>query len=117
MKIVIFVLIGVIAAAMGYFAFQGECTGGKVYTTEAECRAGGIAEAFCRVSFSEARRSATLDYAPFSNQSDCQQQFPRCEPHARAVGGFVPVPRGVCVARGEAGKPVYERFGQRLNPT
>ena len=116
MKSIILILIGAVAAAMGYFAFQGECTSGKVYATEAACRAGGIAEAFCAVSFTEARRSATLDYAPFPNQSDCQLQFPLCEPHARVVGGFVPVPRGVCVARGEAGKPVYERYGQRLNP-
>lgn len=115
MKAVVLALMGVVAAVMGYFAFQGECPGGKVYATEAECRAGGIADAFCKASFAEAKRSATLDYAPFPNQGDCQHQFPLCEPHARVVGGFVPVPRGVCVAGGEAGKPVYERYGQRIS--
>ncbi|KAF0231240.1 MAG: hypothetical protein FD175_1109 [Beijerinckiaceae bacterium] len=115
MKAVILAIIGVIAAAMGYFAFQGECPGGQVFAGEAECRARlGAEAALCGPAFRAADVAATLDYAPFPNQTDCQMQFPVCQPHARVVGGFVPVPRGVCVAKGKAGTAVYERYGQRI---
>jgi uncharacterized protein YgiB involved in biofilm formation len=116
MKAVILMLFAAVAGVMAYLALRGECPDGEVFASEAECRAAaGFDAAFCRQSFVEARRKAVLDYAPFPNQNDCQLQFPRCEPHQRVVSGFVPVPRGVCVARGREGDPVYERYGQRIN--
>lgn len=114
MRIVILIALAAVAAILGYFWHRGECPGGQVFETKEQCEAAGIGPAFCAGSFAESRRKATLEYAPFPNQNDCLMQFPRCEPHARVVGGFVPVPRGVCVSRGRAGEPIYERYGQRV---
>lgn len=114
MRALILIAMAAAALVMGYIALQGECPGGKVYASEGECRTAGGGEA-CRSGFAEAKRKATLDYSPFTNENDCALQFPRCEPHGK-LAGYVPVPRGVCIAPGKPGEPVYERFGQRVNP-
>jgi uncharacterized protein YgiB involved in biofilm formation len=117
MRNVIFAFMLAGLGVMVWLFFRGECPGGKVFANEAACQAdAGFDATFCRQSFASARRRATLDYPPFPNQNDCLMQFPRCEPHARIVGGFVPVPRGVCVAQGHEGDPIYARYGQRIGP-
>jgi uncharacterized protein YgiB involved in biofilm formation len=117
MKVVVFALILGIAGAMAWFAFRGECPDGQVFATEGACVASGRFPAdFCRRAFAEARRVATEDQAPFSTQDDCLRQFPRCQPHAAVMGGFVPVPRGTCVASGREGRPVYQRIGSGSEP-
>lgn len=116
MKVIVLAVVAVVAAAFMWFAFEGECRDGVVVKDQAECRIAGFAPAYCASSFAEAHRTATLDYAPFPTQDACLLKFPFCEPHARVVGGYVPVPRGVCVSRASGiGKPVYERIGQRIN--
>lgn len=114
MRTLILAAMAAAAMVLGYMMLQGECPGGKVFESEAECRAAGGGEA-CRAGFAEAKRKATLDYSPFSNENDCSLQFPRCQPHG-AVAGYVPVPRGVCITPGKPGEPIYERFGQRITP-
>lgn len=119
MKAIVLAIIGAIAAAMAYFAFQDECPGGNVFASLPECRAAsGSDPAFCRDVFADAQRKATEDYAPFANQTDCLATFPVCQPHTRVTGGFVPVPRGVCAirsAKGAEGRPVYERQGANMS--
>lgn len=114
MRALILGLIGIAAAVMGYFMLQGECPGGKVYASEAECRTSGLGE-LCRTSFSSANRKARLEYSPFLTENDCTLQFPRCEPHGK-LAGYVPVPRGVCVVSGKEGAPVYQRYGATISP-
>lgn len=111
MKVVVIALVLGIAAAMAYFAWQGECRGGQVFASEAQCVAARLPQGLCRDSFAEARRLAREDVAPFATQDECLRQYPFCQPHGRVTGGFVPVPRGVCVVSGMAGKPVFERIG------
>ena len=110
MRTLILIVMAIAAAVMGYFALHGECPGGKVFATETTCRAAGLGEA-CQRGFAEAKRKATLEYSPFVTQDDCALKFPRCEPHGR-LAGYVPVPRGVCIAPGKQGEPVYEGYGQ-----
>lgn len=115
----VFFLIGAIAAAMGWFAWNGECRDGTVFATESGCReAAGFDAAFCREAFKQAHAKATIDYAPFRTQTECLEKFPTCVPHGVITGGFVPTPRGTCVARiagGISGTPVYQRLGANLS--
>lgn len=113
MRTVIFGAMLIAAGFMGYLFFRGECPGGQVFATEAECReTAGFDALFCRQSFIEGRRRAFEDSSPFSTQDACLRHFPRCEPHRVVVSGYVPVPRGICVARGKKGEPVFEKIGQ-----
>jgi len=117
---VIFFFLGVIAAALGWFAFNGECKNGTVFESEAACRAAaGFDAAFCRDSFRKAHVKATVDYAPYRTQDECLQKFPICVAHGVIVGGFVPLPKATCVLRDEKGlvdgSPVYERIGGNIS--
>lgn len=110
--IAIMVIAGLV---MAYFMLQGECPGGKVFASAAECRASGFKKDLCDTSFSSASRKARLEYSPFLTENDCTLQFPRCEPHGK-LAGYVPVPRGVCVVSGKEGAPVYQRYGATISP-
>ena len=115
MKTIVIGIIAAIAAAMGYFWFQGECAG-KIYANFAECRENFSGE-FCAIAFTQANTKARNDYPPFPNQGACDRVFPRCMPHAVVVGGFVPVPRSVCTERsagGPIGTPIYQKYGQTV---
>jgi uncharacterized protein YgiB involved in biofilm formation len=117
MKLVILAIIAGVAGFLAYTFFKGACTGGRIVATEAECRATFGADA-CRLAFTESRRKATEDYAPFSTLESCQRAFPLCEPHRVVASGFVPVPTGACVVSnsgGTTGTPIYERIGKRFN--
>ncbi|MCA0401014.1 MAG: hypothetical protein LCH38_09385 [Proteobacteria bacterium] len=116
MRALFLALFALVGAVMGYFMLQSECPGGKAFASEAECRAAaGFDAAFCRAGFALAHRKAIQDYAPFSTQNDCLQAFARCQPHAVVVGGYVPVPEKVCIARDQngtaKGEPLYTRIG------
>jgi uncharacterized protein YgiB involved in biofilm formation len=115
MRTVLIAVMGIAAAVMGYFALQGECPGGKVFASEAECRAGGYGAQICHSGFAASDRRARLEYSPFNTETDCTLQFPRCMPHGK-LAGYVPVPRGTCIVEGKPGEPVYERYGQRISP-
>jgi uncharacterized protein YgiB involved in biofilm formation len=114
-RALILTAIVIAAAIMGYFMLQGECSGGKVFASEAECRASGFKKDLCDSSFSSANRKARLEYSPFVTENDCALQFPRCAPHGK-LAGYVPVPRGVCVTAGKEGEPVYQRHGASFSP-
>lgn len=115
MRAVIFGAMLIAAGFMAYLFFRGECPGGQVFASEAQCRAAaGFDAAFCRISFAQARRRAYEDASPFSTQDACLRHFPVCEPHHKVVSGYVPVPRGVCVTSGKPGEPVFEKIGHSL---
>jgi uncharacterized protein YgiB involved in biofilm formation len=114
MRALILALMGVAGLVMGYFVFQGECPGGKVFASEGECRAAGLGD-LCHTSFAAANRKARLEYSPFVTENDCSLQFPRCAPHGK-LAGYVPVPRGVCVVAGKEGEPVYQKHGASFSP-
>ena len=115
MRAVIFGLLLAIAAVMAFLFLRGECPGGQVFATEAECReTAGFDALFCRQSFIDARRRAFEDSSPFSTQDACLRHFPRCEPHRVVASGYVPVPRGTCVVHGKKGEPVFEKIGQSV---
>ncbi|MCZ8187867.1 MAG: DUF1190 domain-containing protein [Beijerinckiaceae bacterium] len=117
MKIIVFALILGIAGAMAFFAFRGECPDGQVFASEQACLAAGqLPPALCRQGFAEAQRAAREDQAPFATQDECLRQFPRCQPHGAVASGFVPVPRGACIAASGKGRPVYQRIGSGSEP-
>jgi uncharacterized protein YgiB involved in biofilm formation len=117
MKLIVIVLLAALAGTMAWFALRGDCPGGTIYATEAACRAAGtFPEAFCRKGFMEANRAAGEATNTFSTQAECQQHYARCEQRSRALGQYVPMPTGACLAEGKPGQPVFERLSVVSNP-
>lgn len=119
MKVVILTFIAGVAAAMLYFFMIGECPGGTIVRDAEECRGAKFDAATCNAALASSRRKATENQAPFATLDQCLRSFAICEPHAAVASGFVPVPRGTCIARtgsgGFDGTPLYERIGQRIS--
>lgn len=116
MRFIVLAVFLAVAGGIMYWASRGGgCPGGLAFENETVCqRTPGFGDAICREAFATARHKATLEYAPFPDQSACQMQFERCAPHASVVGGFVPVARTTCVGGTRSGEPIYERIGQRV---
>lgn len=114
MKIVIFTFIAGVAGAMLYFFLLGECPGGMVVKDATECRGANFEAAACNAALASGRRKASEDQAPFATLDQCLRAFALCEPHAAVASGFIPVPRGFCIARTGSGSfdgtPVYDRI-------
>ena len=119
MKLIILTFIVGLAGAMAYLFLKGECAGGVIVPDVAACRAANFDAATCNVALAASHRKAYRDHAPFATQDACLRDHPRCAPHEAVASGFVPVPRGTCIARtgsgGFDGTPVYERIGQRIS--
>jgi uncharacterized protein YgiB involved in biofilm formation len=110
-----FALIGAVAAFMAYMALRGECPGGVVVMSEANCReAGGLSADLCRTVYSRAVEVARNAGTVYTDVSKCSQQYGPCLPHATLVGSFVPAPAGFCVqsigGRLTEMTPVYRPF-------
>lgn len=118
MKVVVIAIIAGIAGLMGYlFATGGDCPNGQVVSEAAQCRHHFDA-ASCSVAVAAADRKARTEYSPFLVREDCELKFPTCIAHAVIVGGFVPRPSGICLARIDGrldGTPVYTRIGQPVS--
>jgi uncharacterized protein YgiB involved in biofilm formation len=111
MKVMILLFIVGVAAVMGWFALRGECQGGQIVTSEAQCRQSASLDAnVCAEVFRRApeliRNAATI----FTDRERCLQQYAACVPHANNAA-FTPQPHGFCVvASGGAisrQEPVY----------
>ena len=117
MKLIIIAFITGIAGFMAYlFATGGDCRGGQVVTDAAQCR-NHFDAASCAAALAASDRKARTEYSPFLNREDCEFKFPICIAHAVIVGGFVPRPSGICLARIDGrvdGTPVYTRIGQQV---
>ncbi len=118
MKIVALTFIVGLLGAMAYFFLKGECPGGMIVADAAECRVASFDAQTCNAALAAGHRKAYRERAPFETQDACLRDHPRCAPHEAVASGFVPVPRGTCIARtgsgGFDGTPVYERIGQRI---
>ena len=116
MKIIVIAFCLAVLGIIGYTLLQGECRGGVVFASEAEC-ASKLGAAPCRSAFAASERAAFEDRAPFATLESCAREFERCAPHRAVKSGFVPVPASVCVAgtgSNVTGSPIYRRIGASL---
>ncbi len=96
MKVIILLFIAGVAGVMGWFFLRGECRGGKVVVSEAQCRqTAGFDAATCAAVFARAESVIRNSHAIYIDRERCLQTYARCIPHP--VNGFTPVPEGFCV--------------------
>jgi uncharacterized protein YgiB involved in biofilm formation len=118
MKFVILTFMAGLLGFMAYIFFRGECAGGVIVSDLAACRGASFDAATCNAALAAGHRKAYREQAPFQTQEACLRDHPRCAPHEAVASGFVPVPRGICIARTGSGSfdgtPVYERIGARI---
>jgi hypothetical protein len=116
MRALILLFIAGVAGLIGYLAFVGECTGGTVVRSEAQCRE-SLNQGLCRTIFARANEVARNAGTVYMNLTECAIAFGGCLDHATIVGGYVPAPAGFCVRiSGDtlAGmQPVYRRAAVR----
>ena len=118
MRIVVFLLIAGVAAFMGFLALRGECPGGTIVMSEAQCRAAsGVSAAACATVFRDADRITRAAATVFSDEQRCLASHDACT-RSSVVQGFTPVPAGFCIAvNGDAvtrQEPVYRRSNAPL---
>jgi hypothetical protein len=118
MRTVVILFIAAVAGLIGYLAYTGECPGGVVVQTEAQCRAeSGLSPNICRVVFERALSVARNAGSVYTEPGQCRILFGECLDHASIVGGYVPRPHGFCVkASGGALAsmvPVYRQAAAR----
>jgi uncharacterized protein YgiB involved in biofilm formation len=116
MRALILLFIAGVAGLIGYLAFVGECTGGTVVRSEAQCRE-NLSQGLCRTIFARANEVARSTGSVYMNPTECSVAFGSCLDHATIVGGYVPAPAGFCVrASGDTltgMEPVYRRAAVR----
>jgi hypothetical protein len=111
--IVVLLIVGV-AGFMAYRAFAGECQGGHVFTSEAQCRqSGAISTVACATVFGQADSVTGRGATVFSSEQLCLGSHDACV-RSSVAQGFTPVPAGFCVkASGNSvtsQEPVYRRI-------
>ena len=113
MRIVVFLLIAGVAAFMGFIALRGECPGGSIVMSEAQCRAAStLGVEACATVFRDAERITRAAPTVFTDEQRCLAGHDACI-RSSVVQGYTPVPAGFCVvASGNAvtrQEPVYRR--------
>ena len=97
-RALIILFIAGVAGLMAYLTFTGECPGGAVVRTEAQCRAeSGLSPDICRVVFERAQSVARNAGSVYTEPGVCRILFGECLDHATIMGGYVPRPHGFCV--------------------
>jgi hypothetical protein len=98
MRSVVILFIAAVAGLIGYLAYTGECPGGAVVKTEAQCRTqSGLSPEICRAVFERALSVARNAGSVYTEPGQCRILFGECLDHASIVGGYVPRPHGFCV--------------------
>lgn len=114
---VVLVIAG-IAGLMAYLAYTGECPGGVVVRTEAQCRqSASLGDSLCRAVFARANEVARGAGTVYIDRDECFRVFGNCLNHASITGGYVPEPAGFCVRTGggaiQSMVPVYRAAAAR----
>jgi uncharacterized protein YgiB involved in biofilm formation len=116
MKYAVIAFILGLAGFMLWLWLNGECPGGRVVTSEAQCVSdAGLPQAFCIEVFRRAPTVARAAATVYTDEAACRADFGECLPHALSRSGFVPRPRGFCVSADPEGRvqtmePVYRRL-------
>jgi uncharacterized protein YgiB involved in biofilm formation len=118
MRTVVILFIAAVAGFMACRTYIGECPGGAVVQTEAQCRAeSGLSPDICSKVFERALSAARNAGSVYTEPGQCRILFGECLDHASIVGGYVPRPHGFCVkASGGALAsmvPVYRQAAAR----
>jgi hypothetical protein len=111
MKAIVFLLIAGVASLMAYFALRGECPGGTVVMSEAQCvQSRAFEAATCAAIFGRSAELVRSSATVYADRERCLQRHTGCAPHAN-VGMFAPIPDGFCVSvsggRIASQEPVY----------
>jgi len=114
MKAVVILFIAGVAGVMAFFAWQGECPGGTIVTSEAGClSSGAISTAACASIFRQADAVSARAATVFSDEQRCLAAHERCL-RSQVATGFSPAASGFCVAvdgeRITRQEPIYRRI-------
>lgn len=113
MKILVFLIIGGVAAIIGWSIFNRDCDGVRV-ATESECVAAkGFDRAFCARAFARPEEAIYRAGNVFKTQSECSVRNLNCIEFP-GVHGWTPKPLTYCVVRADNGTlasmtPLYDR--------
>ncbi|HRK23856.1 MAG TPA: hypothetical protein PLQ11_02780 [Beijerinckiaceae bacterium] len=114
MKAIVFVVIGGVAALLGWLFFQPECFQGVVVASEHACvQVPGFDRQFCERAFARPEEAIFRAGSFYQTRDDCLRRHTDCIEFP-GVHGYTPKPTGYCVLRGADGslagmKPVYGR--------
>jgi uncharacterized protein YgiB involved in biofilm formation len=114
---VVLVILGV-AGVMLWQAVRGECPGGTIVRSEAQCASeAGLGGALCGRIFERANAVARAAATVYTDREECFRIFGNCLDHATVVGGYAPRPAGFCVQTDGAALqsmvPVYRAAAAR----
>ncbi len=114
MKVVVALVIAGVAGLMAFVFWRGECAGGSVVTSQAQClRTSGFSAATCEAIFEAAERVTRAAATVYPMRDRCLQDYERCVPSSQTQG-FTPVPAGFCVTASASAvtrrEPVYRRI-------
>jgi len=113
MRLIVFAVIGGIAAFMAWIILNPDCEG-SIVSSEQNCLSvAGFDRAFCASAFARPEEAIYRAGNVFRSQQDCQVRFLNCIEFP-GVHGWTPKPQGYCVVRGANGAlarmtPVYDR--------